>query len=75
MWPRDADGVLEYAAANDEHGVLKVTGADSRDLLGERLWLVPGHCDPTANLHDAYACVRGERVEAVWAIEARGLSR
>ncbi|MBP0631651.1 MULTISPECIES: DSD1 family PLP-dependent enzyme [unclassified Cupriavidus] len=75
VWPRDADGGLEYVAANDEHGVLAVTGADSRDLLGERLWLVPGHCDPTANLHDAYACVRGERVEAVWAIEARGLSR
>ncbi|WP_354683625.1 DSD1 family PLP-dependent enzyme [Cupriavidus necator] len=75
VWPRDAEGALNYAAANDEHGVLEVSDIDSKTLLGEKLWLVPGHCDPTVNLHDAYVCVRGERVEAVWAIEARGLSR
>ena len=44
--------------------------------LGDTVWLVPGHCDPTVNLHDHYVGVRGglERgvVEAVWPIEARG---
>ncbi len=40
--------------------------------LGERLWLVPGHCDPTANLHDWIVGVRGEVVESVWAVAARG---
>ncbi|AGW94421.1 MULTISPECIES: DSD1 family PLP-dependent enzyme [Cupriavidus] len=75
VWPRDADGALTYAAANDEHGVLQISEIESKTLLGEKLWLVPGHCDPTVNLHDAYVCVRGERIEAVWAIEARGLSR
>jgi len=37
---------------------------------------VPGHCDPTVNLHERYVAVRGGIdagvVEAVWAIEARG---
>ena len=44
--------------------------------LGETVWLVPGHCDPTVNLHDRYVVVRGGLaggvVDAVWPIEARG---
>jgi D-serine deaminase-like pyridoxal phosphate-dependent protein len=40
--------------------------------LGEKLRLVPGHCDPTVNLYDWLVCVRGERVEALWPITARG---
>jgi len=40
--------------------------------LGERLWLVPGHCDPTVNLYDWIVGVRGGHVEAVWAVDARG---
>ena len=39
---------------------------------GDRLWLVPGHCDPTVNLHDWIVGVRGETVESVWAVAARG---
>lgn len=66
---------LRYLAANDEHGVMEVTQGDGAALLGETFWLVPGHCDPTVNLYDSYVCVRGGQVEALWAIEARGLSR
>ena len=44
--------------------------------LGEIVWLVPGHCDPTVNLYDEYVAVRGglERgvVEAVWPVDTRG---
>ena len=40
--------------------------------LGEKLLLVPGHCDPTVNLYDWYVCVRGGVVEELWAITARG---
>jgi D-serine deaminase-like pyridoxal phosphate-dependent protein len=44
--------------------------------LGEKLLLVPGHCDPTVNLYDWYVCVRGgvrgSVVEALWPITARG---
>jgi D-serine deaminase-like pyridoxal phosphate-dependent protein len=47
--------------------------ADAAALsLGDTLMLVPGHCDPTFNLYDEVVCVRGERVEAIWPIAARG---
>jgi D-serine deaminase-like pyridoxal phosphate-dependent protein len=65
----DVEGA-EYVKASDEHGVLKLTGA--RLALGEKLKLIPGHCDPTVNLYDYYVCVRGGRVEALWPIAARG---
>jgi D-serine deaminase-like pyridoxal phosphate-dependent protein len=39
---------------------------------GERVWLVPGHCDPTVNLYDFLVAVRDGRVANVWPIEARG---
>jgi D-serine deaminase-like pyridoxal phosphate-dependent protein len=62
---------VEYVKASDEHGVLKLA-AGARLALGEKLALIPGHCDPTVNLHDHYVCVRGNRVEALWPITARG---
>lgn len=66
---------LVFAAANDEHGIVKADGTRALPGLGSRLLLVPGHCDPTFNLHDELVAYRGERVEAVWPIAARGLSR
>jgi D-serine deaminase-like pyridoxal phosphate-dependent protein len=63
---------LEYQRASDEHGVLLVRDPDARLRVGDTLWLIPGHCDPTINLYDWYVCVRGGRVEALWPITARG---
>ena len=34
--------------------------------------LVPGHCDPTVNLHDWFVGVRRGVVEALWPVSARG---
>lgn len=65
------DGIA-YAKASDEHGVLDVSPGTAPVALGERLWLIPGHCDPTANLYDWIVAVRGGRVEAVWPVDARG---
>jgi D-threonine aldolase len=66
-----------YAAANDEHGIVRVADGAAAALpgLGVHLLLVPGHCDPTLNLHDQLVAVRGGRVEALWPVAARGLSR
>jgi D-serine deaminase-like pyridoxal phosphate-dependent protein len=72
------DDELKFVRANDEHGVLKIidtVGAVARDRLGEQVLLIPGHCDPTANLYDQYVCIRNERVEDIWDIDARGLSQ
>jgi D-serine deaminase-like pyridoxal phosphate-dependent protein len=77
--PRVCGRNLEMINYGDEHGVLEPSGTGSAvDLpqLGEIIWLIPGHCDPTVNLHDAYVAVRGglERgvVEAVWPVDTRG---
>jgi D-serine deaminase-like pyridoxal phosphate-dependent protein len=63
---------LEYVKASDEHGVLAVAADVEPRVQGERLWLIPGHCDPTANLYDWIVGVRGTRVECVWPVAARG---
>jgi D-serine deaminase-like pyridoxal phosphate-dependent protein len=77
VWGRE----LAFANGGDEHGILRPAcgaSADSLPALGESVWLVPGHCDPTVNLHDHFVCIRGGlqhgRVEAVWSIDARGCS-
>ena len=75
VWGRD----LEFVNGGDEHGILRRRGSEALPALGEAVWLVPGHCDPTVNLHDHYVCVRGGleagQVEAVWPVDARGSVR
>ena len=71
VWERD----LEFANGGDEHGILRARG-DALPALGDTVWLVPGHCDPTVNLHDHYVVVKGGLargvVDAVWTVDARG---
>jgi D-serine deaminase-like pyridoxal phosphate-dependent protein len=64
-------GPAEYVKASDEHGVIQLNGAAGFNL-GDKLKLIPGHCDPTVNLYDHYICIRNGRVEAIWPITARG---
>jgi 3-hydroxy-D-aspartate aldolase len=61
-----------YERASDEHGRLGISGATNRLNVGEKVRLIPGHCDPTVNLYDWYVCVRQGRVEQLWPITARG---
>ncbi len=63
---------IEYARASDEHGVLKIAAGAKPPRLGEKLLLVPGHCDPTVNLYDWLVCLRKGKVEASWPVTARG---
>ncbi|MGH7266059.1 MAG: DSD1 family PLP-dependent enzyme, partial [Candidatus Rokuibacteriota bacterium] len=57
---------VECVRAADEHGKLLLHDGDRALRVGDRLWLIPGHCDPTVNLYDWYVAVRGGRVEALW---------
>jgi 3-hydroxy-D-aspartate aldolase len=61
---------VEYVKCSDEHGVI----ADPQGVLSvnEKLRLVPGHCDPTCNVHDWYVGIRNDRVETLWPVSARG---
>jgi 3-hydroxy-D-aspartate aldolase len=63
---------LRYVGASDEHGKLEVGSETSAPKLGEKLLLVPGHCDPTVDRHDWYVGVRAGRVECLWPVAARG---
>lgn len=63
---------LAYVKASDEHGVLAVADGAAPPALGERVRLVPGHCDPTVNLYDWIVVLRERVVEAVWPVAARG---
>jgi D-serine deaminase-like pyridoxal phosphate-dependent protein len=67
---------LNYSSGGDEHGVLRADAGHPLPELGEVVWLVPGHCDPTVNLHDFMVGVRGGLaagvVERVIQVDARG---
>lgn len=61
---------VEYIKCSDEHGV--ISDPDGVLKVNDKLKLVPGHCDPTANVHDYYVGVRGGKVETLWPVSARG---
>ena len=61
---------VEYVKCSDEHGVVMDEGGVLK--VNDKLKLVPGHCDPTANVHDWYVGVRGGKVETLWPVSARG---
>lgn len=66
-----------YERPSDEHGNLNLAQANTRPGLGDKVRLIPGHCDPTVNLHDWYVGIRGMEgaspvVESVWPVAARG---
>ncbi|HEY4372288.1 MAG TPA: DSD1 family PLP-dependent enzyme [Burkholderiales bacterium] len=72
----DADGRplagLEYRKASDEHGVVFAADGVALPELGAKLRLIPGHIDPTVNLHDWLVGVRDGRVAELWPVDARG---
>ncbi|WP_170395495.1 3-hydroxy-D-aspartate aldolase BhcC [Ruegeria arenilitoris] len=61
---------VEYIKCSDEHGV--VADPDGALKVNDKLRLVPGHCDPTANVHDWYVGMRNGKVETLWPVSARG---
>jgi D-serine deaminase-like pyridoxal phosphate-dependent protein len=76
---------LTYANGGDEHGILHPApgegalpggSANALPALGDTVWLIPGHCDPTVNLHEHYIGVRGGlahgTVERIIRVDARG---
>jgi 3-hydroxy-D-aspartate aldolase len=61
---------VQYVKCSDEHGVVMDTGGVLK--VNDKLKLVPGHCDPTCNVHDWYVGVRDGKVETLWPVSARG---
>ena len=63
---------LSYIKCSDEHGI--ITNVDNHLKINDKVLLVPGHCDPTCNLHDWYVVIKNDLVIDVWPFSARGYS-
>jgi 3-hydroxy-D-aspartate aldolase len=72
--PKSLQGVT-YAWAGDEHGRLDLTNASAEVKLGDRIEFIVPHCDPSVNLYDRIYGLRGDKVESVWPVAARGKSQ
>lgn len=73
-WVADIPGA-RYQGPSDDHGTLMLRDAARTVALGEKIRLIPGHCDPTVNLYDWFVVVQGGRVVDLWEITARGATR
>jgi D-serine deaminase-like pyridoxal phosphate-dependent protein len=60
---------------SEEHGIILRTHGQSDPSVGDRLRLLPNHACTTANLADRMFGVRGEHVEEVLPVIARGGGR
>ena len=65
---------LTFVGASEEHGQLTCDGVN-RLRVGDKLRIVPNHACTCVNMHDTMTAFRGEHVEAVWNIAARGKVR
>lgn len=63
---------LSYFGPNDEHGCIDLSQAKAPLAIGDQVWLIPGHCDPTLALHDQIALMRDGRVDTLWPVDGRG---
>lgn len=57
---------------NEEHGFVDVSRAERDFSIGDRVHIIPNHICVAVNLHEKIYGIRGETVEEVWPVEARG---
>ena len=70
--PKTINPDLEYIKCSDEHGI--IADPDNVLKINDKIRLIPGHCDPTCNLHDWYVVVKDTKVIDLWPVSARGFS-
>jgi 3-hydroxy-D-aspartate aldolase len=63
---------ISYRFGGDEHGILEWESPSREIRLGDKVELLVPHCDPNVNLYDRMFCVRGDEVQQVWKVTARG---
>jgi D-serine deaminase-like pyridoxal phosphate-dependent protein len=69
--------VVEAPAArfhkmNEEHGFVELAGVEREFGVGDRVHVIPNHICVAVNLHERAYGVRGDRVEEIWNVDARG---
>ena len=61
-----------FVFMGDEHGCVVLPEGANGLNVGDKIVYETPHCDPTVNLYDFYHCVRGDVLEAIWTVDARG---
>ena len=59
-------------ALSAEHGVVNLSEPNASLKVGDRLEWIVGYGDTTVFLHDEMVATRGDRVETIWPVLARG---
>lgn len=70
--------ILEYPQAriyklNEEHGHVDLSACETKPDVGEIVHIVPVHTCVVSNLHNQLYGMRGDEIEVVWSVAARGL--
>jgi D-serine deaminase-like pyridoxal phosphate-dependent protein len=72
--------ICEYPEAKvfalaEEHGHVDFTACERKPEIGERVSIIPNHCCTVTCLFDEVIGARGDQVEVVWKVAARGAVR
>jgi D-serine deaminase-like pyridoxal phosphate-dependent protein len=72
--------ILEYPDAvipslSEEHAIIDLSRCGERPSVGDVVNVIPNHCCVVSNMVDEVYGLRGEQVEVVWPVAARGAVR
>ena len=70
IFKASAAGPLALQKAIDSADIELAAPVDA-PKLGDTIWLQPGHCDPTINLHEAFLVLEPDGSWSRWPIDAR----
>ena len=78
-WVDGFGHMLEYPDAkvaflSEEHGIVDMSASHARPSIGDRVTIIPNYCNGVTNVHDVVYGVRGDLVETIWPVAARGKS-
>ena len=67
---------MTYNAGSDEFGAISFQTPPSKNYkIGDKLELIVPHCDPVVNEYDQMYGIRGDKVESILTVTARGKSQ
>ncbi len=77
---KDFGRLVEYPDAvvanlSEEHGIVDLSRSERKPKVGEAVNVIPNHCCVVSNMVDEVYGLRGDEVEVVWPVAARGKVR
>ncbi len=72
--------ILEYPDAviyqlSEEHGHVQFSSPQRAPVIGERVTIIPNHVCVVSNLFNEVVGIRGDHIEVIWPVAARGKLR